>query len=126
MLLPDKHITLAESMLGLGAFVLALLDRPRTVDHLYQRVKEARDDRSLPAYHDLDSVLLALRSCTRLVQLRRQTRGVSPMRCLKLSTPSFRRLLQPERHVVRGRRERAAKTTPLGIGRRRTTASVSR
>lgn len=60
MLLPDKHITLAESILGLGAFLLGLLDRPRSVDHLYQRVKEAREDHSLPAYHDLDSVLLAL------------------------------------------------------------------
>ena len=60
MLLPDKHITLAESIIGLGGFVLSVLDRPKTADQIYQRVKEARDDKSLPAFHDLDSVMLAV------------------------------------------------------------------
>jgi hypothetical protein len=60
MLLPDKHVTLAESILGLGGVVLGLLDRPRTADQLYQSVKDAREDKSLPAFHDLDSVLLAI------------------------------------------------------------------
>ena len=60
MLLPDKHITLAESILGLGAFVLRQLERPKTVDQLFLRVSEAREDDSLPAFHDLDSLLLAI------------------------------------------------------------------
>lgn len=60
MLLPDKHITLAESVLGLGAFLLGALDRPTTVDRLYGLVREARENRLLPAYHDFDAVMLAL------------------------------------------------------------------
>ena len=60
MLLPDKHITLAESILGLGGFILSFLDRPKTTDQIYQRVKESREDKSLPAFHDFDSVILAL------------------------------------------------------------------
>ena len=60
MLLPDKHVRLSESVLGLGAFVLSLLDRPRTADQLYQKVKEACEDRTLPAYHDFDSVTLTV------------------------------------------------------------------
>lgn len=60
MLLPEKHISLAESILGLGAFVLDHLDRPRTVDQIYQRVVAARDDGRLPAFHDFDAVLLAV------------------------------------------------------------------
>ena len=60
MLLPDKHITLAESVLGLGAFVLSELERPRTAEQLYQSVKDARKDQTLSAFHDLDSVTLAL------------------------------------------------------------------
>ena len=60
MLLPDKHITLAESILGLGGFVLSELDRPKTADQIYQRAKESREDNSLPAFHDLDSVILAV------------------------------------------------------------------
>ena len=60
MLLPDKHITLAESILGLGAFLLGELNTARTVDRLYNRVCQARDQESLPAYHDFDAVLLAI------------------------------------------------------------------
>lgn len=60
MLLPDKHISLAESVLGLGAFLLGELDCPQTVDRLYLRVTAAMEDRSMPAYHDFDAVLLAL------------------------------------------------------------------
>jgi hypothetical protein len=60
MLLPDKHITLAESILGLGAVVLSALDRPRSIDDLYHIVQKARTDGSLPAFYNFDSVLLAL------------------------------------------------------------------
>ena len=60
MLLPDKHITLAESILGLGAIVLSLLDRPMTAEQLYQRVRVARDEASYPAFQDLDTVTLAI------------------------------------------------------------------
>lgn len=60
MLLPDKHITLAESVLGLGSFVLSNLAQPRSVDQLYAKVKEAREGPELPAYHDFDSLLLSV------------------------------------------------------------------
>lgn len=61
MLLPDKHITLAESILGLGAFVLGeLLKSPQSVDRLYERVAEASESPVLPAYHDFDGLILAI------------------------------------------------------------------
>jgi hypothetical protein len=60
VLLPDKHITLAESILGLGAFVLHQLDRPRTVDQVYHRLLTAREDQSLHAFHDFDSLIIAV------------------------------------------------------------------
>lgn len=61
MLLPDKHITLAESILGLGAFVLGeLIDRPKSVDRIYERVGLATETLELPAYHDFDGLLLAI------------------------------------------------------------------
>ena len=61
MLLPDKHITLAESILGLGAFVLSeLLDRPQSVDRLYKKMAEASEGSNLPAYHDFDALILAV------------------------------------------------------------------
>jgi hypothetical protein len=61
MLLPDKHITLAESILGLGAFVLSeLLRSPQSVDRLYERVVQSNGSPALPAYHDFDAMLLAI------------------------------------------------------------------
>lgn len=60
MLLPDKHITLAESLLGLGSFILAAIDRPRSVDEIYNRVVEANETKELPAFHNFESVVLAI------------------------------------------------------------------
>ena len=60
MLLPDKHISLAESLVGLGGFLLAQLDRPVSVDELHKRVIGAERIGALPAYHDFDAVLLAV------------------------------------------------------------------
>ncbi len=60
MLLPDKHITLAESIIGLGAFVLGELEEPRSVDRLYERMERAIGTSSLPAYHDYDALVVAI------------------------------------------------------------------
>jgi len=60
MLLPDKHISLAESVVGLGAFLLSELSRPRSVDRLHERVSAACESQELPAYHNFDSVVLAI------------------------------------------------------------------
>jgi hypothetical protein len=60
MLLPEKHVTLAESILGLGAFLLLALDRPKTIDELYQHAQEGWANQSLPAFHSFDSVLLGI------------------------------------------------------------------
>jgi hypothetical protein len=60
MLLPDKHVTLAESTIGLGAIVLGLLDRPQGMDSLYKRVRSTLEAQRIPAAHDFDSVTLAV------------------------------------------------------------------
>ncbi len=61
MLLPDKHITLAESILGLGSFVLGeLLEKsPQSIDRLYEKLAAESESSALPAYHDFDALLLA-------------------------------------------------------------------
>ena len=38
-LLPDKHVGFSESLLGLGALVLQRLDRPKTLDELWQELR---------------------------------------------------------------------------------------
>ncbi len=60
MLLPDKHISLAESLIGLGAFLLSKLRRPTSLDTLHDHVVAARETHELPAFHDFDSMVLAV------------------------------------------------------------------
>jgi hypothetical protein len=60
MLLPEKHITLAESLIGLGGYVLASLAKPKTVDQLYQHVQEDWENKKFPAFHSYDSVVVAV------------------------------------------------------------------
>lgn len=60
MLLPSKHIGLSESLLGLGGYLLKLLDTPLTIDELWWRFQKINDSKKMPVYHDFDNVVLAL------------------------------------------------------------------
>ena len=60
MLLPDKHVRLAESLLGLAALVLAALDRPLTFDRLMGRLAPQFETPDWPAFHTAETVSLAL------------------------------------------------------------------
>lgn len=58
MLLPDKHISFAESLLGLGAFVMENVAQPITVDNLWRVFQ--RKSTSYPAFQTFDNMVLAL------------------------------------------------------------------
>lgn len=60
MLLPDKHVRLAESLLGLAALVLTALDRPLTFDRLMGLLAPQFETAAWPAYHTAETVSLAL------------------------------------------------------------------
>lgn len=60
MLLPDKHIKLSESLLGLGSFLLGILRQPRTVDDVWSEYRKARENGFYPAHHTFENVVLAL------------------------------------------------------------------
>lgn len=40
MILPTKHITIEDSMLGVGALLLSYLEQPKTVSTLWEKVRE--------------------------------------------------------------------------------------
>lgn len=60
MLLPDKHIRMSESLLGLGAFLIGLLRQPQTVDTIWLEYRKARESGIYPAHHTFENVVLAL------------------------------------------------------------------
>jgi hypothetical protein len=58
MLLPDKHISFGESLLGFGAHLLPLIDRPITVDALWRKHQKVAS--TYPAYQSFDNLILSL------------------------------------------------------------------
>jgi hypothetical protein len=60
VLLPDKHITIAASVLGLSALVLSALAEPLTFDALMEALEPKFDTVDWPAFHTAESVSLAL------------------------------------------------------------------
>jgi hypothetical protein len=60
MILPNKHIKLAESIFGLSSIVLSLIDSPISIDDLWVEFQKINNTDFFPAYHDLDNFMLAL------------------------------------------------------------------
>lgn len=55
MLLPDKHIRLAESLIGLGSFALEALEAPKTIDTLWSEFQAVANTSKFPAYHSFEN-----------------------------------------------------------------------
>lgn len=60
MLMPDKHVKFAESLIGLGSFVLESLDEPMSIDALWKSFKQARTEKKYPSPHSFESLVLAV------------------------------------------------------------------
>jgi hypothetical protein len=60
MILPDKHIKFAESLLGLGSYVLSALDVPKTLQELWDSYSKVNDSITFPAYHNFDHLVLSI------------------------------------------------------------------
>jgi len=60
MLLPAKHIKLSESIIGLSGFVLEKLNKPKTVDMLWNELRIATERNEYPAHHPFENLLLSL------------------------------------------------------------------
>lgn len=59
MILPDKHISFAESLIGLGSFILDNLTSPKNIDSLWSDFEKIRA-KEYPAYHSFDNLVLAV------------------------------------------------------------------
>lgn len=61
MILPTKHISLAESIFGLAGVLIKILNKPKTIDNLWHTYSKKYNDKpSFPAYHNFDNLILAL------------------------------------------------------------------
>jgi hypothetical protein len=60
MILPNKHITVSQSLWGLAAFLLTFLESPKTVDELWVKFEKINNTNQFPAKHSFERVVLAL------------------------------------------------------------------
>ena len=60
MILPSKHIKIAESLFGAGAIIINLLDKKRTLDELWNEFEKLNNTEFFPAYHDYDNFILSI------------------------------------------------------------------
>lgn len=60
MILPAKHIGVAESLFGLGGFILSIMDTPMTLDNIWKEYSKVNNTKKFPAYHGFDNVVLAV------------------------------------------------------------------
>lgn len=59
MILPDKHISISESLIGLGTFVLDNLTSAKNIDLLWHEFEKVRG-KEYPAYHSFDNLVLTI------------------------------------------------------------------
>jgi hypothetical protein len=60
VLLPDKHVAISESILGLAALVVANLSEPLSFDQVMSALSRKFQTPEWPAYHNAETVSLAL------------------------------------------------------------------
>ena len=60
MLLPDKHIRIAESLIGVGGYILDALKTSRTIDELWKDFEKINNSDAFPAYHSFENLILSV------------------------------------------------------------------
>lgn len=60
MILPNKHITISQSLLGLGGYILTVLETPQTIDELWQYLEKTLGSPKFPTKHTFENMILAL------------------------------------------------------------------
>ncbi|WP_069997797.1 ABC-three component system middle component 6 [Cellulosilyticum sp. I15G10I2] len=61
MIMPSKHMQLSASLIGLGAFILKILDTPLTVDECWNRLNKEYIERGIiKKKHSFDNFILTV------------------------------------------------------------------
>lgn len=58
MLMPSKHINFSQSLLGLGSYLLSKLDKPMTIDELWNNYQLDFEKEYYLAKHSFDNLIL--------------------------------------------------------------------
>jgi len=60
MLVPAKHISFSESLLGLGSYLLKILNKPKSIDEIWNEFQDDIENNNYPVNHSLDNLMLSI------------------------------------------------------------------
>jgi hypothetical protein len=60
MILPTKHTTIEQSLIGFGCYILKIIDENNTVDLLWQKYKSDFENQIYPIKQTFDSLIFTL------------------------------------------------------------------
>ncbi len=60
MILPTKHLNFSESLLGFGGYVLKSLDRPKSIDEVWDKYQSDFEEGFYFAKHSFDNLVLTI------------------------------------------------------------------
>lgn len=61
MILPTKHISMAESILGLAGYISSnVAKHPMSMENIWNQYSKVNDTDAFPAYHNFNDVILAV------------------------------------------------------------------
>ncbi|WP_164217319.1 ABC-three component system middle component 6 [Virgibacillus sp. YIM 98842] len=60
MILPQKHIKMSESIFGLSAMILELIDKPTNIDNLWLELQKANIKGDIPGHQTFDNFILCI------------------------------------------------------------------
>jgi hypothetical protein len=60
MIIPEKHLSLSESILGLSAFVLSNLKKPKNLENLWIKYRNLHKNNKFKAVHTIENFVLSI------------------------------------------------------------------
>jgi hypothetical protein len=79
MIIPTKHTNFSQSLLGFGSYILSKMEKNKSVDELWNEYLNDYKNKSYPAKHSFDNLLLTLTFLYSLGIIEERNGGV--MRC---------------------------------------------
>lgn len=75
MILPSKHLNVSESLIGLGAFIVSILNKPMLVDDCWIELnRKYIETKKIKKHHSFDNFILTIELlyCIGLVDINRE------------------------------------------------------
>lgn len=58
MIMPSKHINFSQSLLGLGSYLLTKLDKPKSIDDIWEEYQFDYENGIYMSKHSFDNIIM--------------------------------------------------------------------